>query len=448
MLIALLLALSLDDPPAAAPSPDEPAAQVQTPAPALPPLPQQQGQEPPPARALRFVWRNHPSLRAGRNFRLDFSVKVQEDSRAPGDDPSGFPTWELHRLRFGVEGELFRHIEFQIERELTEREISDPLRASSKTPWTDVFVEANFTSKAQVRFGQFKVPYGLDQTSGESELDFVYRSLGGRYLSPGRDVGVMVHGRFFNRGLNYWVGGFRKDGDNSRSSKIAGADRTYAVRLTATPLRRLGVPGLELGGSFATSELSDDSVLPNGLRGRTVMSQYTFFEPVFVKGTRRRYGADLDWAAGPLGARAEYLYVTDTRLGQGLANQDLSDARGHAWYVLGSWVVTGERKERPVEARGGGLGRGGLGAIELKARYDRLWFDSVRGLETPFRNSRAETILPGGDDVLTFGITYYANRFVKIQLNGIRETPRDAERWPVPGGASFWSSVLRFQFQI
>ena len=27
-----------------------------------------------PLRALRFVWRDHPSLRGGRNFRLDFSV--------------------------------------------------------------------------------------------------------------------------------------------------------------------------------------------------------------------------------------------------------------------------------------------------------------------------------------------------------------------------------------
>ena len=33
------------------------------------------------------------------------------------------------------------------------------------------------------------------------------------------------------------------------------------------------------------------------------MSQYTFFEPVFVKGHRRRWEADLDWTMGPFGAR-------------------------------------------------------------------------------------------------------------------------------------------------
>ena len=57
------------------------------------------------------------------------------------------------------------------------------------------------------------------------------------------------------------------------------------------------------GGSVATSELSDEGFLPNGLRARTVMSQYTFFDRVFVKGNRRRYGAEIDVTHGPVGVR-------------------------------------------------------------------------------------------------------------------------------------------------
>jgi len=70
----------------------------------------------------------------------------------------------------------------------------------------------------------------------------VNRSLGGDYLSPGRDVGAMVHGRFFKRGVNYWVGGFRHDGENSRSTKIAGGDDTGAGRVTVALFRHLGMP--------------------------------------------------------------------------------------------------------------------------------------------------------------------------------------------------------------
>jgi phosphate-selective porin OprO/OprP len=464
VLIALLLALTLDEPakPTAGSTPVDQkpvATESQAPQLALPKFTPNQE----PAKALRFVWRDHPSLRAGRNFRLDFSAKFQEDARDPGDDPADFKTWELHRARAGVDGEVFRKIQFSIEREFSENLNNDPLKKSTKSQWKDVYLEANLANAIQIRGGKFKVPYGLDQTSGESNLDFVYRSLGGDYLSPGRDIGGMVHGRFFGRGLNYWAGGFQHDGENSRSGnpepelrKTRGADTTFAGRLTATVFRKAGIAFLkdaELGGSFATSELSDNGFLPNGLRGRTVMSQHTFFSGMFVKGTRRRYGADIDVTHGPVGARAEYMFVTDTRDKQGLGDENLSDVRGKAWYVLGSWVLTGEVKNRPVEARKGGVGRGGYGALELTARYDTLRFDSVTGQDPPFRNSRAETIFPNADKVFTGGFTYYANAWVKVQGNAIHEAIDDVERAPTPVGglapvAKFWSMVLRLQFQL
>ena len=56
--------------------------------------------------------------------------------------------------------------------------------------------------------------------------------------------------------------------------------------------------------------------------------------------------------------------------------------------------------------------------------------------------------MPSGDKAFTAGLTYYANRFVKIQLNGIREQLEDPERSPVLGGEPFWSTVLRFQFEL
>ena len=213
MLLAVLLALTLD------PAPSDPTdatttATTSTPAAAAgsdTAVPDAQGlglvlpkvlpkEEPSPA--IRFVWRDHPSLRGGRNFRVDFSVKVQEDARDAGDDPVDFPTWELHRFRVGVDGEVFRKIQFSIEREFSENLNNDPTRKSTKTQWKDVYAEYNYANWLQIRGGQFKIPYGLDQTSGETNLDFIYRSLGGDYLSPGRDVGGEVHGRFFQRGQN------------------------------------------------------------------------------------------------------------------------------------------------------------------------------------------------------------------------------------------------------
>ena len=119
----------------------------------------------------------------------------------------------------------------------------------------------------------------------------------------------MVHGRFFKRGLNYWVGGFRHDGDNARSKRIEGGDETFAARVTGLPFRKLSpktLGGLELGTAVAFTKLSDDSFRPNGLRGRTTLTQDTFYNPVYVKGDRQRFEADVDWTIGPASARAEH----------------------------------------------------------------------------------------------------------------------------------------------
>ena len=260
----------------------------------------------------------------------------------------------------------------------------------------------------------------------------------------------MVHGRFFKRGLNYWAGVFQHDGDNARSKKIEGGGRTFAARVTGTPFRRLtssSLGNVEVGTSFAISALSDDSFQPNGLRGRTVMTQDTFYDTVFVKGHRRRWGADIDWSAGPASVRAEYTWVSDDRLGQGIGNEDLPDARARSWYVTGTWVLTGEDKKRPLKPAEPFV-QGGVGAIEVAARFERLWFDSAGGTDQPFRNSRAETIFPASDRALTLGVNWTLNRFVKIQVNGIREHVEDPERNPVPNGAAFWSRVIRFQFVL
>ena len=401
--------------------------------------------------AVRFVWRDHPSLRFGRPLRLDFSMKLQEDARRAGDDPFEFQTFELHRLRVGVDGEMFGRIQFSVERELTENENSTgEIIGRRKPAWKDYYVDVNLSDGFQVRGGRFKIPFGVEQLTGISNLDFVYRSLDASTIAPARDRGVMVHGRFFKRGLNYSAGVFEHDGDNSRSNKIRGGDNTFAARVTGNPFRKIKAAGfgaIELGGAFALTSVSDESILPNGLRARTVMSGYTFYEPVFVKGQRTRIEADVDWNTGPFNARAEYTWMSDDRNEQGFGDDDLPQARARAWFVSGTWVVTGEKKDRPVPPRHE-IFRGGAGAVELAGRYERLRFGGVPGDDVPFRNPRAVTILPVANEVVTFGINWYLNRWVKMQANTLREHVDDEERSPVPSGAAFWSQIVRLQIVL
>ena len=414
----------------------------------------------------RASWKQHPSLRYGSIFRLDAEAKFQEDGRvtypgAPAANPSAAcPTfqacpWELHRNRVGIQGHLFKKIEYEVERELTEKELTEKeitAGIAPKSPWKDVDINVTFIKNAQVQIGRFKVPFGLDELTGVTHNDFVYRSLGANYLAPARDMGGMVHGRFFKHGLNYWVGAFRHDGDNARSKKIQGGDETVAGRVTGSPLRATHArvfDQLELGSAYAVTKLSDDSFRPNGLRGRTLLTQDTFFEPVYVNGRRYRWEGDADWTFGPASARAEYTLVLDNRLKQGLGDEDLADARYRSWYVSGSWIVTGEDKKRPVRPANDFL-QGGVGAIEVVARVERMWFDSL-GSGEAYRSPRAEFLLPEGEKAFTIGLNWTLNRFVKLQVNGIREAV-ERDRNPVlperfPAGA-FWNKVFRLQFVL
>ena len=399
---------------------------------------EQQAQQP-VDQGVRVVWNGRPSLRFGRALRIDFQARFQEDGRKPGDAPLLFETWELHRLRAGIEGEIFNRVQFSIERELYEREDPDnDDEGFGKTLWKDVYVDANVSDAVQVRAGRFKIPFGGDQLTGITNIDFVYRSLGGTYLSPSRDIGAALHGQLFDGVINYWAGVFKHDGDNSRSRRIEGGDETFATRVTIQTWNQNNGPGLlEFSGAFMRSAVSDESVLPNGLRGRTAMSQHVFYEPVFAKGNRSRFEGDVDYMAGPFSARAEYTWLTDQRLEQGFGSDDLPDARARAWYVSGTWVITGERKNRPVEPNRW------FGALEAAARLEQIRFSGVTGDDIPFRNPRAITIFPVANDVATVGLNWYVNRWVKLQVNAIREEIDDIERNPILTGGAFWSRVVR-----
>jgi phosphate-selective porin len=189
------------------------------------------------------------------------------------------------------------------------------------------------------------------------------------------------------------------------------------------------------------------SVLPNGLRGRTVLSEFTFYEPVFVKGRRTRLEADVDWNTGPFNVRGEYTWMSDDRLKQGFGDDDLPQARARAWFVSGTWVVTGERKERPVPPRRE-IFRGGAGAVEVAGRLERIRFGGVPGDDEPFRNPRAITIMPVANQIVTVGINWYLNRWVKLQADAMREEIDDAERSPLVLGGVFWSQIVRLQIAL
>jgi phosphate-selective porin OprO and OprP len=394
------------------------------------------------AQEIRFP---PPSLRIGE-FRADLHVRLHFDFRALDSDPEVAPDeFDFRRFRLSLEGRIYDDLEYELDASLLD----------SENPWRDVFLNYRKVRPAQVQAGKFKMPFGLDQLTSEFSNNFIERSLIGTQVAPGRDKGVMVHGRVAGDRLQYRGGWFLHDGDNMQfiedldQNEFLGeppVDNTIAGRVELTPweptrglLRRL-----QFGANF-TRGVVDDGLF--GMRGRTVR-EFTFFEPMYVSGERIRLGVDALWTPGPFSVSAEYNRLTDQRNGQGFGDVDLPDVIAQGWYLAGTWALTGERKAGGIEPRHP-LFQGGAGALEVVARFDELRFSSDgTGGEPPFRNPRAANILPNRDRVITLGGNWYLNQYGRVLFNAVRETIQDPVRSPLPEKTRYWTGVLRLQFAM
>jgi phosphate-selective porin len=177
----------------------------------------------------------HPALTIGSAVNIEFKARLESDLRTATPaiglvDPQ--QSWNDRRI--GIEGTAFKKIEFEVARELgADYETINGL--SEKTAWRDVYVNAKLTKAFEVEAGRFKLPFGHEELIGETNRDFVYRSLPARVLSPGRDTGAMVHGRIAGRRLGYQVGYFTRDGDNGRTSRTEGGRSSLVGRLVVRP---------------------------------------------------------------------------------------------------------------------------------------------------------------------------------------------------------------------
>ena len=383
-----------------------------------------------------FTWRDHPTLEIGEHLTLDFRARLQADVRrsefvtADGD----LDGVDIARRRIGVAGAIDRIATFEVEREL-----------DGKNPWRDVYL--NYQQfPVQVQGGRFKLPFSLDENTSATNLDFIYRSRAATQLAPGRDEGVMAHGR--QGPVRYYFGIFAGDGDNSRAdpaTHVAGTT-TGAGRVIVEPFleSKSAWRDLQLGAAFTTS------TVPEGfgdLRGRTALGASFFTPTILVNGVRRRIGFEQRWRPGPFSVKAEYMRVTNERLGQSVDNRDLPPLASAGWYISGTWILTGEHKSRGPDNPRRPLFQGGYGAIEIGGRIEKLSFWS-EGTGQVSTSPRAEVILRQSDRGATFGVNWFPNRWTKLQFNVVQEQLVIPSRDVPVQTLQFWSRVLRVQFAL
>ena len=366
------------------------------------------------------------SVKAGDWLQLDFRARFQGDvrrSEAPmADDDAGL---DIARRRIGIEGFLGRGrlFEYQVEYQFGVHE------------WRDLYIDYRPSKALQVKAGMFKLPFGLEENTSATSLDFVYRARISSRLAPGRDRGVAAHGRVLRNLLIYEAGVFRHDGDNARpsaSERVFGG-HTVAARVVARPFRESKTPfeSLQVGGALSGTNI------PLGfpaVRARTVFGESFYDSRVWVRGRRQRTGVEARWRPGRMSLQTEYIRLSDERRGQSVEDGDLSPLVAQGWYVSGTYALTRKRNR--------------LGVVELAARYETLSFGSGGAEGERSTSARADAVLGNTDRATTIGVNWHVHRWVKVQANVIREDIQRPLMGPLPGRAAFWSRAFRIQLAI
>ena len=359
-----------------------------------------------------FRMGNSPSLRLGNQVRIDLHARVQADVSL--QEESG-AAWGNRRI--GVDGVLFKRVEFQIEREFSDVE-----------PWRDVFADVRVHRALGIRAGHFKVPFSMERTTSDFDLDFISRAAAVIDISPRRETGIMLHGRGPRRFFKYEFGVFRLAEPPLKPLVESGTDGAMltAARFTFTP------------GTASIGVAFTESPLPEGLHGLSghfdddgLLSSEDFY----VNGRRRRLGVEGRWTAGRLSIKGELLRQADSREGESVSNSDLSDLIVDGGYLSGVWRIVGS----PRRSRR---------AVDVAARFERLGFHSAAQSDAPSVGSRAEYIAPLRQDAWTFGGTWLVNRWVKVQVNAIRESFVDETRIRPEIPQARWRSLMRLQFAM
>lgn len=206
-------------------------------------------------------------------------------------------TFSVNRARLSLSGSLLKWLRFKIQVELAK---SPVLR--------DALAEIPFSEQLNLRFGQFLVPFSLENTTSAGELLTVNRSQTVDLLAPGRDngatgrdQGLVLFGR--HSIFEYYLGllngsGINRKDDNDR--------KDFSGRL----LLKAG-PGLKLGFSLYQGK-------------KTVPGNPTYL-------VRNKYGLEASYSAGRFAFQAEYIRATD----------DLQKKQG--WYTLLGYTLIPHR---------------------------------------------------------------------------------------------------------
>lgn len=347
----------------------------------------------------------------------------------------------IRRARLGFQGTYSKYIDYAFLYE-TANTPTNPIGVRDAyidfKPWTSLSFEG----------GQFKVPFSLEVGTGDTNVQFLERSINAvlypDFAGAFRAPGLIAHGSLNDGVFQYWGGIFNGKGlianNTTNEPEVVARVRFNPFKKDKDSLfNKFGI-----GGSF---EHSRTRGLSNELSFSSQMNDFAYnvFPQFRINGGVWRYNAHFVFLHGPLDFRGEYTQIQMSRSnvgslqlgGEGFIS--LPSVIGKGTYAQVSYYLTGEdapenaqpRVKRPVigpESPGMSNGHG-WGAFQVGFRYSWLEgkapgfvCDATHPFPPPSTLNCPITpaIFPAQSahtDQFTFGLNWYLNYWVLLKTN-------------------------------
>ena len=288
---------------------------------------------------------------------------ARDDNGSTATSAAGADTFDIRRARIGIKYKFGKYYS---------GEVTANTVGTSQDVLDVGYLDVAWFEKAKFRFGQFKMPFSLEQLTSSNNIDFIERSFVDSFI-PAKERGLQVFGEPV-AGITYALAA--SNGTTATGSSVTGAEGDVKVdnkdiigRVTVNfaELMKNKEAVLHLGGAFSAG----DSPVGTGFGTfRTEARGATYFVQPVLSGTstvdktidRRRYNLELAAATGPFKIQAQYVKVDHS-----FQTTTAVDADIKTFYVEGLWTLTGEKHADRYKA-------GAFGGIKPNKEFDASTF--------------------------------------------------------------------------
>jgi len=305
--------------------------------------------------------------------------------------------FRLRRARINLTGDFAENFDFKVEGDFEQSDGTSSNRTDFSA--TDIFVNWHQFPEVQIKVGQWKAPFGLEQITPDTTLLLAERSLPTGAITPDRQVGAQLWGKPFTNIwpaqkdlLTYYAGIFNGNGRNV--SVNDNNNFMYVGRLELMPFKG------KIFGQDSSLKLGADVLNSRDDKGTNISQTLNLLvnsdgslSPFVLPGADERtaWGVDAALKLGPFDLIGEYLQEkVNGRTVNGVP-PGFADFTTNGFYVTGAYYLIPKKLQAVVrweQLNPGQKGNDGIRSItgglnyyihgddiKLMANYIHTWSD-------------------------------------------------------------------------